>query len=307
MKKMKIFALIVLAGATIFTSCKKDETTTLADPTISFQGGTNSLVFNGTNAIDVNVTVAAEGKIETVSLQGPSLSGTGTTTTPITALFGTSGTDNAKNQTSAIYMFQVSSANLALALVNHTTGFTYTFTVTDQEGKSTTATFTVTVPSASGTPFGTFSSVTTAQIGAQAATPGSFYNSASNAVYTTTPAATNSSLVDFCYYYGATNNASLSAPSNTDAQSVFSGISAWATKNATKIEKMAAGFNFTGLSSTTDISAITFNTSTQATNLQVGDVIAFKTVGNKIGFAKIASMSATTSAGIIVLDVKVQN
>ncbi len=153
MKKMRIFALIVLAGATIFTSCKKDEETVLADPTISFQGGTNSLVFNGTNAIDVNVTVAAEGKIETVSLQGPSLSGTGTTTTPITALFGTSGSDNAKNQTSAIYMFQVSSANLALALVNHTTGFTYTFTVTDQEGKSTTATFTVTTPAAANTPF----------------------------------------------------------------------------------------------------------------------------------------------------------
>ena len=154
MKKVKIFVLMLVAGAAIFTSCKKDDETVLADPTISFQGGVNSLVFNGTNSIDVNVTVAAEGKIESVTLQGPSLSGTGTTSAPITSTFGTSHTDNAKNQTSAVYLFQVSTANLALALVNHTSGFTYTFTVTDQEGKSTTATFTVTVPAAN-TPFAT--------------------------------------------------------------------------------------------------------------------------------------------------------
>ena len=149
---MKIFALMLLAGATLLTSCGKDEET-FADPTVSFQGGTTSMVFSGTNSIDINVTFAAEGKIESVSLSGPSLTGAGTTSTSITNKMGTSGTDNAKGQTSAVYLFQVSTADLVAAFVNHTT-LTYTFTVADQEGSSTTGTFTVTVAAAN-TPFAT--------------------------------------------------------------------------------------------------------------------------------------------------------
>ena len=139
-----------LAGATLFTSCKKDEET-VADPTISFQGGTTSLVFTGANSIDVNVTFAAEGKIESVSLNGPSLTSPGTKTTDITNKMGTTHTDNGRNQTSVIYLFQVSSTDLIAAFVNHTS-LTYTFTVNDQQPVSTTGTFTVTMQS-SGTPF----------------------------------------------------------------------------------------------------------------------------------------------------------
>lgn len=296
MRKLTFFALALVAGASLFTSCKKDETTSPA-PTISFTNNETSKELNFTSVatIDVtfNVTVAAEGEISTFTAK-KKVSGTSVNITPAPADFA--------GKTSYTYNYT------GTFLATDTYPVELIFTVTDKEDQTTEKIFTITKYTAStGTPFGAFSSVTTGQIGAQAAAPGSFYNSASNAIYTTTPAATNSSLVDFCYYYGATNNASLSAPANTDAQSVFSGISAWATKNATKIEKMASGFDFAGLSSTTDISAITFGTSTQATNLQVGDVIAFKTVANKIGFAKIASMSATTSAGIITLDVKVQN
>jgi len=142
MKKVKLLALMFLAGATIFTSCKKDETT-VADPTISFQGGTTSLVFTGANSVDVNVTFAAEGEIETVSLNSPSLTSNSTSATDITSKMGTSGTDNSKGQTSATYLFKVTSTDLAAAFVYHTT-LTYTFTVTDKNATSTTGTFTVT-------------------------------------------------------------------------------------------------------------------------------------------------------------------
>lgn len=115
------------------------------NPTISFQSGMTSLVFNGTNSINLNVTLSAPSLIQSVSLQGPSLTGTGTTTLSITNKMGTSGTDNAYNQTSAVYLFNVSTSDLALAAVNHNTGFTYTFTVNDQLGNSATGTFTVTI------------------------------------------------------------------------------------------------------------------------------------------------------------------
>lgn len=126
-------------------------TNTTALPTISFQNGVTSLVFNGTNSINLNVTFSAPSLIQSISLQQPNLSGTGTTTTNITNKMGTSGTDNAYNQTSAVYLFNVSTSDLTLAAVNHTTGFTYTFTVNDQQGNSATGTFTVTI-STSNTP-----------------------------------------------------------------------------------------------------------------------------------------------------------
>lgn len=148
MKKVKFLALMFLAGAAMFTSCKKDTTTT-ADPTISFQ--TNSLVFTGANSISSDVTFAAEGKIGSVSLTGPSLTSSGTTTTDITSKMGTTHTDNGKNQTSVIYLFRVSTGALDSAFLNHTS-LTYTFTVTDQNSTATTGTFTVTLQS-TGTPF----------------------------------------------------------------------------------------------------------------------------------------------------------
>jgi hypothetical protein len=149
MKILKSLVLVVLV-AVAFTSCNKDETT-LPAPVITFQNGTTSLVFNGTNSIDINVTIAAEGKIESVTLNGPSLTGTGTTTTTITSKMGTSGNENSNGQTSATYLFKVSPTDLTAAFINHTT-LTYTFTITDQQSTTTTGSFTVTMQS-SGTPF----------------------------------------------------------------------------------------------------------------------------------------------------------
>ncbi len=144
MKKLFLISLIALAGASFFTSCNNDDEDTTPAPSIAFQGGVHSLVFTGTNSIDVNVTFTAEGKIESVKLTGPSLTSSGTTQSDITAKMGTSGTDNAKNQTSATYLFKVSSADLLLAFANHTT-LTYTFEVLDQNSTSTSASFTVTM------------------------------------------------------------------------------------------------------------------------------------------------------------------
>ena len=305
MKKVKFLALMFLAGTTLFTSCKKDEET-VADPTISFQGGTTSLVFTGTNSIDVNVTFAAEGKIESVSLNGPSLTGTGTTTTDITSKMGTTHTDNGRNQTSVIYLFQVTSADLALAFANHTT-LTYTFTVNDQQPVSTTGTFTVTLQS-TGTPFGAFTPNTGIILGGSShPTLGSFYASSTNTVYLQAAAKTNATVVDFAYFYGTTNQATLVAPADADASTMFtgtSGVSTWTTKNSTKFVKLT-GFDFAGLSATTDIADVTFGTLTKANTLAVGDVVAFKTVANKIGFAKVTACT-NTDDGTITFDVKVQ-
>lgn len=137
-----IRAYAINSKGTAYGSVVSFTTTNVAmNPTINFQGGITSLVFNGTNSINLNVTFSAPSLIQSISLLQPSSSGT--TTTNITNKMGVSGSDNAYNQTSAVYLFQVSSSDLTLAFLNHTT-LTYTFTLIDQPGSSVTGTFTVT-------------------------------------------------------------------------------------------------------------------------------------------------------------------
>lgn len=133
--------MFVAFGIMLSTSCTKDET--FADPEISFQNGQNSLVFNGTNSIDVNVNFVAEGKIETVTLKMPTANPAVFQTMDITKKMGLAYTTNSNGETSATYFFKVADTTLA-ALLATNTSLTYTFTLTDQELKETQATFTVT-------------------------------------------------------------------------------------------------------------------------------------------------------------------
>ena len=304
MKKIKFFALMLLAGATLFTSCKGDDDEPIPAPTVTFQGGVTSMVFTGTNEIDINVTFAAEGKIESVTLAGPSLTGAGTATSTITTKMGTSGTDDAKGETSATYLFKVTAADLILAFVNHTS-LSYTFTVTDQESSSNTGTFTVTMQS-TGTPIGAIDTYTGVTLGAQSnATLGSFYATSSNSIYLMSAAATNCANVDIAYFYGATNHNTVGAPENADVQTVFSSVSSWTTKNSTLFVKNPSGFTFASIDATTDISGLTFGTETKANELAAGDLVAFKTAANKIGFASVTAVAADNT-GSITFSVKVQ-
>ena len=303
MKKMKIFALMLFAGATIFTSCKKDETP-MADPTITFQGGVTSIVFPTTSAIDVNVNFAAEGKIESVTLLSPSLTTNGNTTTTITDKMGTAHNTNSKGETSTTYLFQVPTADLTAALGYHTSGLTYTFTITDQEGMSTTANFTVTTV-ATGNPINTYTAVI---MGNQSSSNGSFYATTTNQTYLLSAAATNSSIIDFCHFYGATNAATLAAPNDADAQTIFSSISGWATKNATKFTKQTSITTAAFDAMTDDLGfASLTSTDSKANTLAVGSIVSFQTAAGKKGLIKVTGLTGSSStAGDITVVVKVQ-
>jgi len=297
MRKFKLLVLLLLAGTTVFFSrCKKDET--FADPTISFQNGTTSLVFNGTNSISVNVTFAAEGKIESVTLSGPSLTGTGTTSSPITNKMGTSGTDNVKGETSATYLFNVSAADLLLAKANHTTGFTYTFTIVDQEDKSTTGTFTVTYPAT--VTYGDIDTWTGKTLGAQNASEGSYLASSTGAVLTQTQATANPSIADISYLVLNTGAESFVSPS----------------------ERATYGYGLTGGTITyfdvSSISASTFDLLTNdslikdiptLTPLKVsianGGVYSFINAAGKKGLIKVTALQ-TGQSGKVTISVKVQ-
>jgi len=138
MKKMKLFALMFLAGALIFSSCKKDdeeETTpvAIAGPSITFQGGNDSLEFTGAD-IDVNVDFKADGKVSVFKLtffDGDSI-------IDLTSTY--------KGEKSGTYRFVRTASRVGADLQLGLGKVVYLFTLTDKENNTKTAEYTVTVP-----------------------------------------------------------------------------------------------------------------------------------------------------------------
>jgi len=128
MKKVKFFALMFLAGATLFTSCKKDEET-VASPTISVTNNKTAYSVTATadTTIIFNVTVAAEGEIDLFTIKKT----VGSTTTSYGSPTGFSG------KTSYTYNFE------QIFTATDTYPISFAFKVTDKEGQDASITVTV--------------------------------------------------------------------------------------------------------------------------------------------------------------------
>jgi hypothetical protein len=114
------------------------------------------------------------------------------------------------------------------------------------------------------------------------------------------------------YYYGSASNlATLVAPVDATASSVFSGTNGpanWTVRNDTKLGKVTLPTGVTWDNITTDAEIIplaTGLTETKVNMLTVGQIVSFKTVTGKMGLIKIEAISGTT-AGSITYSVKVQ-
>ena len=128
MKKVKFLALMFLAGATLFTSCKKDEET-VASPTISVTNNKTAYSVTATadTTIIFNVTVAAEGEIDLFTIKKT----VGSTTTSYGSPTGFSG------KTSYTYNFE------QIFTATDTYPISFAFKVTDKEGQDASITVTV--------------------------------------------------------------------------------------------------------------------------------------------------------------------
>lgn len=142
---------------------------------------------------------------------------------------------------------------------------------------------------------------------------GSFYNSADDMVYLIAQANSNQSKVDFIYYYGNSNDATLAAPDDATVDgslgaSGFDWTQSWTVKNATRF-KASSGFTtseFDAMTDDSDIAEITGINASLVTSLAVGDVVAFETASTgKKGLLKVSAISGT-DAGTMTIDVKVQ-
>lgn len=182
----------------------------------------------------------------------------------------------------------------------------YTFLLTDDKGNTAEAKQTITISSSS-----SVSSYSNVTLGADQNSNGSFFNTTSGLVYTVTPAKANQTLVDFVYYYGTTNLATLSCPSETGANAFTSlQLDQWtpANKNSTNYIKVT-GVDFattsTGAAIQTAYTSASGTADLKANMLAKDDVIAFKTKGGKYGLVKVNAITPDRT-GTINLDVKVQ-
>lgn len=142
------------------------------------------------------------------------------------------------------------------------------------------------------------------------ATLGSCYSFDLNKVLTLSAGFSQQSAVDLFYFYGSTNKATLSAPSNTaDLGQVFTnattGIAKWTTKNATKLKEVT-GVDFANLTVTAfDAAVASMGTEIKVNNLAVGDVLAIETAGTKKALVKVDQITEG-SAGSIKITIKMK-
>ena len=147
MKKIKFLALMMVAGALVFTSCKKDDEAIPA-PTVSFSGASSyEVALTDSTRIVFNADVAAEGKVDAFTV----------TRTTVVGTTETSGSPEdvsaAKGETAYTYNFDEVFYPADFAGIDK---ILYVFKVTDKEGQSVSKTLTITLESANQeTPFTT--------------------------------------------------------------------------------------------------------------------------------------------------------
>lgn len=169
--------------------------------------------------------------------------------------------------------------------------YAYEFVVTDEDGGTGSVSWVITAEAASA-----FSSEVTVSLGAQSASAGSSYDVEGATQFTLADAKSNSADVDFFYYYGATNLATLWAPGDADAVTagLFGLPGDWATRNETAMDKVSLDFD---AATVAEVQAETLS-GTKANQLAAGDVVVFETVGGVRGIIEVTAVNGAADGTI---------
>lgn len=278
-KTMYVFVLLVLAGATVFTSCQKDEDEpdpVDLTPVLTFIGGAGytdgdaSMAPSATFKVGINASENATSKSDIKKFEVVR-----TFNNVPTTVF----TDDAINE--ATYTWEQD------MIANTKVGEErWTFTVTDKDGLKKELAFVITtistVTSYKGLEMGSFND----------ALP-SFAATATGTLMSKAQAGAAQESVDFAFYLGAVNKSTFGAPSNANVQAVYELPQAgWTTYNETLFEM--ASINAAEFDAIVDSYAFPAFTGTEddINNLEAGDVVFFKTVQGKYGYIKVNSINS---------------
>jgi hypothetical protein len=278
------------------TSCTKDSEDPIAQPpTITLQVGADYVYQNTT------VTVNTPLKVGIRALENAT-SGANLVSFTFTRTFGinTNTYDTSFNSSSYQTDWLINANSQA-------GNETFIFSVKDKDGLTANVTIIITTTPLSGE----INTWSMKLLGAQASTTGSSFASIDGTVYNLTNAKANANKVDWLYYYGATDLATIAAPNDPNAKSVYNnatnGLQTWAKLNATKFKLITDAVDFNAITDDAVIVAQTASgvTETRITALQADKLIAFITDSGKKGILKVESITGT-NAGTMTISVKVQ-
>jgi len=294
MKKMKkltfLFAVLLMGTLPFITSCGTDD-----------EGTPPSIMFNaapGYTTSDVTVPANTELKIGIIA---------GSTSAKLTNMKISQTVDGTQTTIhDSTFSSDTYNIDFGIKAPSQVLSVKFTFKITAADGESAEISLSVT------TTAGGIKTYNQKILGSYDAATGSSFASADGIVYSLTDAKTNSAKIDWMYYYGgAANLATLVAPVDASASTVFSGPDGpanWTVRNDTKLAKVTLPAGVTWDNITTDAEIIplaTGLTETKVNLLTVGQIVSFKTVTGKMGLIKIEVISGTT-AGSITYSVKVQ-
>jgi len=282
MKAIKKLVLFLLVGTmAVNYGCNKEETQD--NPNLSGTAGKNTAAPGDVG--DIAITTSSTGFVETLLIQEKTA--------------GSSGSVILLDST------KIHQSNFGLThqykVPDGATGSKdIIVTVSDDKGQTTTKTVTITISGG-----GNLSNCNNKTLGSYDNTTGSFFSAKTCTVYTVGEAKNNQSAVDFIYFYGSTNHATIAAPDDADAGTINTfELNTWTTKNATRF-KTVSGFDFANATGTSITLAWTTGGTemTKINSLGVGGMFLFKTTDGRYGVGRVNSITGE-AGGTINLDVK---
>jgi hypothetical protein len=296
MKKLVyLFALLVVSGFFFVTSCTEDENGDVK-PTINFKGGAGYVSQDITLDTDAEFTIG-------ITAASNSSSGAKLSLLELTRVYNNATWFTWDTAIDVSYY----SIDITMTSLNVEGTEKISLKVTDKDGQTNEISVNITTESAAG-PITAFDQKI---LGSYQSATGSSFASADGSIYSLAEAKANQAKVDWMYFYGASDLATIAAPNDAHAALVFNnatnGLQTWTTKNGTLFRKVTTVIDWNAITDDTIImqEAATAPDQTRIATLAAGNILLFKTVTGKYGMIKVNNI-AVGADGTIDISVKVQ-
>ena len=283
MKKLvKSVLMLSIASLAILSSCTKETTDEVTDVTVTITPSPSaSLVDVGTV---LTLTIEAKGNTDN-KLKKITVTSTQSGSALLSKTLSVNSTTEIVRDT--------------LAKIDAT--YSYTVTVEGEKGSPATKTYTVKTKTAAAEVDVTNAIPLFGQTNGAGTNANFMQLTDPHGTFSTATFAANKANVDVAFFYGATNKATLTSPSDVTMQGLYSGLN-WTGANTTMLYKTSmTTAEFDAVATANSDAAITTLAASVATSAWVssvnlltkGNVVLYKTAGNKLGLIKVDNLSAT--------------